>query len=107
MTVNYKDASGRLARWALLLQLFNFEIVHRPGCQNGNADALSGRPYPSTNLNALQQSDAEIDKIREKQQKDPELREIMDYIQHDILTSNDAKATKILLRSDSFHVSLD
>ena len=48
-----KDATGRLARWALLLQQYDFEIIHRPGCQNGNADALSRRPYPTTNLNAL------------------------------------------------------
>ena len=58
-------------------------------------------------LNALQQSDPEIDKIREKQQKDPALSEIMDYIQNDILPSNDAKARKILLRSDSFYISQD
>ena len=53
--MNVKDANGRLTRWALLVQQYNFEIIHRPGCQNGNADALSRRPYPTTNLNALQQ----------------------------------------------------
>ena len=105
--MNVKDATGRLARWALLLQQCNFDIIHRPGCQNGNADALSRRPYPTTNLNALQQSDPEIEKIREKQRKDPELSEIMDYIQHDSLPSNDAKARRILLRSDCFYISQD
>ena len=105
--MNVKDATGRLARWALLLQQYNFDIIHRPGCQNGNADALSRRPYPTTNLNALQQSDPDIDKIREKQRKDPELSERMDYIQNDVLPSNDAKARRILLRSDSFYISQD
>jgi len=82
----------------LLLQQYNFEIIHCPGCQNGNtADALSKHPYPNTNLNAVRQSDPEIDKIREKQQKDPALSEIIDYIQDDILLSNDAKARRILL----------
>ena len=76
--MNVKDATGRLGRWALLLQQYNFEIIHPPGCQNGNADALSRRPYPNTNsLNALQQSDSEIDKIHEKQRKDPELSEMI------------------------------
>ena len=50
--MNIKDATGRLARWALLLQQYNFEIIHRPGCQNGNADALSRRPYPGRQQNA-------------------------------------------------------
>ena len=90
--MNVKDATGRLARWALLLQQYNFVIIHRPGCQYGNADASSKRLYPTTNLNALQQSESETDKIREKQRKDPELSEIMDYFQNDVLPSSDAKA---------------
>ena len=105
--MNVKDATGRLARWALLLQQYNFDIIHRPGCQNGNADALSRRPYPTTNLNALQQSEPETDKICEKQRKDPELSEIMDYIQNDSLPSSNAKARGILLRSESFYISQD
>ena len=91
----------------MLLQQYNFEIIHRPGCQNGNADALSRRPYPNTNLNALRQSDPEISEICEKQRKDPELSEMIDYIQDDILPSNDAKARGILLRSGSFYISQD
>ena len=42
-----KDPTGRLARWALQLQQYDFEIIHRPGVQNGAADALSRRCYPS------------------------------------------------------------
>ena len=64
-------------------------------------------PYPTTKLNVLQQSEPESDKIREKQRKDLELSEMIDYIQDDILPSNDAKARRILLRSDSFYISQD
>uniref|UniRef100_A0A8C5MES4 Reverse transcriptase/retrotransposon-derived protein RNase H-like domain-containing protein n=1 Tax=Leptobrachium leishanense TaxID=445787 RepID=A0A8C5MES4_9ANUR len=33
--------NGRLLRWSLALQPFNFTIQYRPGSQNGNADGLS------------------------------------------------------------------
>jgi RNase H-like domain found in reverse transcriptase len=36
-----KVPTGRRARWIMFLQQFNFEIVHRPGKENKNADALS------------------------------------------------------------------
>ena len=42
---NVKDPTGRLARWALQLQQYDFEILHSPGSVNGNADALSHRMY--------------------------------------------------------------
>ena len=36
--------SGKRARWIMYLQQFKFEIVHRPGKENKNADALSRIP---------------------------------------------------------------
>ena len=35
------EPTGRLARWAVLLQQYDFTIEHRPGTKHGNADALS------------------------------------------------------------------
>ena len=39
--VNKPDLSGRIARWILLLQEFNYEVVVKAGKANANADYLS------------------------------------------------------------------
>ncbi|KAI8354686.1 hypothetical protein BD560DRAFT_318776, partial [Blakeslea trispora] len=35
------DLRGRLARWTLLLQQHDFDVVYRPGTKNAGPDALS------------------------------------------------------------------
>lgn len=39
--------TGRLERWALKLQEYNFDIIHKPGKKNCVADALSRIPSSS------------------------------------------------------------
>ena len=41
------NPSGRLARWSLRLQDFDFTIVHKPGERNKVPDALSRNPLPT------------------------------------------------------------
>ncbi|CAF0993198.1 unnamed protein product [Brachionus calyciflorus] len=57
-----KDPSANLTRWILLLQDFDFEVIHRKGSQHCIADALS-RPvidYIFTISNLTLQEDKEI-----------------------------------------------
>lgn len=42
-----KDPTGRLGRWAIFLQAYDFDVEHKPGRIHGNADSLSRRPYSS------------------------------------------------------------
>ena len=42
---NIKDPTGRLGRWVLRMQEFDFEIIHREGKKKQNADAISRFPY--------------------------------------------------------------
>ena len=39
--VSKASLTGKLARWTLLLQEFEFDILHRPGVQHAVADYLS------------------------------------------------------------------
>uniref|UniRef100_A0A3B3D9F3 ribonuclease H n=1 Tax=Oryzias melastigma TaxID=30732 RepID=A0A3B3D9F3_ORYME len=41
------NPSGRLARWSLRLQDFDFNIIHKPGENNKVPDALSRNPLPA------------------------------------------------------------
>lgn len=43
--------TSRLERWALKLQEYCFQIIHRPGKSNCVADALSRRPYLDEEVN--------------------------------------------------------
>ena len=42
------DHTGQFARWALIVQDYDFEVVHRAGLKHQNADCLSRQPLPSS-----------------------------------------------------------
>ena len=50
--------TGRLARWAVRLQEYDYQIVHRKGITNQNADAFSRNPLPDmTSKDAFDRAD--------------------------------------------------
>lgn len=40
---------ARIGRWALALQSYKFDVIHKEGKTNSVADALSRREYNNTN----------------------------------------------------------
>lgn len=70
---NFKDLSGRLARWSLKLQKYNFEISHRAGRLNSVADCLS-RAFPVKEICSLDATDVEdswYENLKEKLESEP------------------------------------
>ena len=69
--------SGRLARWILQLQDFVFEVRHKPGRANRNADALSRLP---TVLSVCAVRVPSVDDLRVHQMLDPQLHAVRQYL---------------------------
>eukprot|EP00794_Sanderia_malayensis_P014549 gene14549-16052_t len=112
-----KDPTGRLARWSLQLQQYDFEIIHRAGTVNANADALSRRTYSldaltsnvihphSLPLTVVDQSCPSIEQLYQFQRQDNNLYDIICYLESKELPSNDLKARSILLTIDSYFIN--
>jgi len=39
---------GKLARWALILQEYEFKVIHRPSITHQNADTMSRKPLTTS-----------------------------------------------------------
>ncbi|GFW33425.1 transposon Ty3-I Gag-Pol polyprotein [Trichonephila clavipes] len=59
-----KDLPAKIARWALMLEEFDYEVCHRPGRQMKHVDALSRYPIMMISSHDITQ------KIKEVQNKD-------------------------------------
>ena len=74
-----KDVGGRLARWAIFLQQFDFTVEYKPGKDHRNADALSRRRGESDDqVNAVdQEPKPSLSDIRSAQLQDSELKPLI------------------------------
>lgn len=104
--MSLKMPCGRLARWALLLQQYDFEIIHRAGVSNGNADDLSRRSYDLI-LAAIDSSGIQIDRVRDLQRRDPALADIIDYLEYEVLPSSSKTAKTLLYTIEQYYLDPD
>lgn len=96
-----KKPPPRIARWILKLQEYEFEIIHRPGSRNSNADTLSRLP-----INAIFfQSDKSSAELRSKQLNDPDLAVLIRYIEKKLANAPEQltkQQRRLLSRSEEF-----
>ena len=90
-----KDARGAVARWGVYLQEMDMEIKYKPGKTNSNADALS-RAVPTVGdvVNALADLPFVPD-LHEEQRKDPELAQLLAYLEREELPGDEREATQL------------
>ena len=70
----FKDVDTKIGRWAMFLQEYNFNVIHRAGKKHQNADALSRLLA----INAVEEDNEnnEYNRIRELQEKDAEIQKL-------------------------------
>lgn len=97
-----QKAQGILARWAIVMQEFDFDLQYRRGELNTNADALSRHPQherpnnttPLTALVEVQPSDSVSD-IRCEQLRDPMLKIVMKAVENGRYSSLQQRGTAL------------
>ena len=74
-----KDTGGRITRWLLFLQQFDFTIAYKKGTSNSNADALSRRPpdhHPPVSAFGTHTPLADSDTLAKAHQDDSQLADL-------------------------------
>ena len=93
---------GRLCRWALALQEFDFEIKYRRGSSNANADALSRVPAIQIETSELCSatlitSELTTHRILEEHERDAVLQQIIQHLTSRNSTKMEAVPIEMLL----------
>lgn len=86
-TLNKKELAPKLARWALFLEEFDYEVIHRPGSKMKHIDALSR----NTALMVTSSHEEITSKIRIAQERDEHVKTIKTLIEKGIEDSYSVK----------------
>jgi len=82
LTMSKKDLCVRVARWALLLEEFDYRIEHRPGKYMAHVDALSRNPLPVCLV--IDEAEAGLTaRLRKAQEEDDNVVKLRDLVLQD------------------------
>ena len=98
MAIYVKGPEGRLARWTETLKAYDFKVKYRPGKSNANADALSRMPVVS----AISPPKFEFANIKELQNKDQSIAQLVTYLQTGELPGNFSDDRKLVSKADQY-----
>ena len=86
-----------------------FDIRHRPGAAYANADALSRRPYtlPSPSISAYDVPGVQTPRVRDLQCRDPDLSDLVQYLETWKLPDHNNTARSLLLKVDDYFLNED
>ena len=82
-----KDTEGRLTRWIMFLQQFNYDLKYKQGSKHTNADALSRQqptPVPVSTLSNVSPLLVSKDDLIHHQKEDTQLSAVREHIEQGI-----------------------
>jgi len=81
--MSIKDPVGRLARWAIYIQAYTFDIKHRPGKKHANADAISRIPINAVTRSARNKASDDVieDDVSQKELDPLEDKTLMHFLE--------------------------
>ncbi len=112
--LNIPHPSRKLARWGLALQEVDLTISYKPGKKNVLADALSRSPISGEGtpliaeeglvaaVGGLQDSSKSGEGILSERRGDPDLRQVMEYLETGRLPLDQKRAREMVLSRQEF-----
>ena len=85
--MNHQDHTSKLMRWAIKLQGYDFEIIHRPGKNHANVDALSRLAVAKDRVKGIGANNFDpteimsVINIAEGQRTDPKLKIYIKFLE--------------------------
>ena len=80
--MSIRDPTGRLARWSIYLQGYDFEIIHKKGSAHTNVDALSRPPVPMEIKEVMSMKMVEEDELSVKNLDPYDDEALLYYLKH-------------------------